>query len=381
MSTAPNMFGGALELTTDGIEIDGVVRRGRRVYVLTPTNSNDSINLPSALTLKPGGPTFILVNTHASWGIVVNDASGSALGTISAESGVIFNLIDNSEASGVWETTQNLSYSEASAITGFVATFEVSINADTDRVNARALVDALGFDGTSTADVTITIESGFEVYSTTTSVGAFTFGTFPAGSQVRLINKGTISGAGGGGGYGGGGSGLGPAWTTIPSTDGFDGGTALENDAPGTVAVYVNNTVGTIRGGGGGGGGGGLINTSPNQGLGGGGGGGQGRGAWAGGYFTPGRRGYVAAEAGSVSSAGAAGTGGVVARGGGSPISEGTDGGAGGSWGSAGTSGETDSGTGSPYGDGASGGAAGHAVTGNSGITWEGTGTRTGTIA
>lgn len=91
------------------------------------------------------------------------------------------------------------------------------------------------------------INSGVTIGST--GVAALTVGSFPVGSEIKLINYGTIRGRGGVGGAGanyGGSAGGGEL-----------GGTAILT----TVNVTIENK-GTIYGGGGGGGGGGFSSTT-----------------------------------------------------------------------------------------------------------------------
>ena len=91
------------------------------------------------------------------------------------------------------------------------------------------------------------INSGVTIGST--GVAALTVGSFPAGSQIKLVNYGTIKGRGGIGGAGanyGGSAGGGEL-----------GGTAIST----TVNITIENN-GAIYGGGGGGGGGGYSSTT-----------------------------------------------------------------------------------------------------------------------
>jgi hypothetical protein len=91
------------------------------------------------------------------------------------------------------------------------------------------------------------VNSGVTIGST--GVAALTVGSFPAGSQIKLVNYGTIKGRGGIGGAGanyGGSAGGGEL-----------GGTAIST----TVNITIENN-GAIYGGGGGGGGGGYSSTT-----------------------------------------------------------------------------------------------------------------------
>lgn len=93
------------------------------------------------------------------------------------------------------------------------------------------------------------VDSGVTISSNSSSTPALTVSSFPANSQIKIVNRGSIVGAGGGGGTGAnyGGS----------ATSGAQGGTAL--------LVTGNLTLenqGSIVGGGGGGGGGGYSSTT-----------------------------------------------------------------------------------------------------------------------
>jgi hypothetical protein len=230
--------------------------------------------------------------------------------------------------------------------------FAFTISSNQTNANLRTLAVNAGWNQSSKVVATISTTTTISSNSTGTP-GLTVDGSFPGG--VDLINNGFIIGMGGAGGAGGSfGNGF----------AGAGGGLALSV----SVAVTVTNN-GTIGGGGGGGGGGQsavLINPFViifNYYGGGGGGGGRtgttNSSGGAGGDPGPGETPGVAGGAGTSGGAGAGGAT-VVA------------GGAGGDWGSAGSPGF---GT-SP----AAGGAAGAAISGNSNITYNATGTRLGAI-
>ncbi|MBC7419720.1 MAG: hypothetical protein H7328_03235, partial [Bdellovibrio sp.] len=210
--------------------------------------------------------------------------------------------------------------------------------------------------------VTVTINSGVVVGSSSTGSTSMVTGTFPSGSTITIINNGSILGAGGSGSNGGGGGGNGGT--------GSAGGPAFLAQ----FAVTITNN-GTIGGGGGGGGGGGSAYDGVH--WWGGGGGGGGRGSAGGGA---GAAGWSNDCWGGCASAGGAGTAATVGGGGG---------GAGGGWGGNGGLGGTlgNAGAGGANGPNGSnadapggGGAAGAAVNGNAFITWNVNGTRLGAI-
>jgi len=103
----------------------------------------------------------------------------------------------------------------------------------------------------SAITVTLTINAGVLVGSTSTAVAALDTGALPVGSSITIINNGTVEGAGGNGGGGGG-------QTNTGLSAGGSGGPALVLHCPATI---TNN--GNIWGGGGGGGGGGGCGVGP----------------------------------------------------------------------------------------------------------------------
>jgi hypothetical protein len=201
-------------------------------------------------------------------------------------------------------------------------------------------------------DITITINAGVIISSSSTGTAAFIIGGTNAGDTVTIINNGTIVGKGGAGGTGGGGQ-------QQPGSAGGNGGPAI---SLGCAVTLTNN--GTIGGGGGGGGGGSIMsgaNTVTTRGGGGGGGAGYG----AGGTYN-----------GSAGSATAGGGGG-------------SNGSSGGSGGGLGASGGTGSGasfnmmySAVSISSGYSGGSPGAAVAKNGNtLTWNPQGTTYGTIS
>jgi hypothetical protein len=216
-----------------------------------------------------------------------------------------------------------------------------------------------------TSDITLTVSPGVFVGSTSTSTYALSApNQFSPGDTVRIVNNGTILGAGGNGA------------ATLPSSNigpgqaGSAGGNALLVQR----AVTVQNA-GVIAGAGGGGGSGATGSVfSPRPGrqggpftsayMGGTGGGGAGYNAGAAGVdgtavnpprtFTAG-----ASQAGTLTTGGNGGTATAPGQ-------------AGGAGGGRGATGVTTSG---------SGGAAGYYVVGNANVTWQATGTQQGSVA
>lgn len=215
-------------------------------------------------------------------------------------------------------------------------------------------------------DVTVTINSGIYVGSSTTAGIGFDVNTsWAAGDTVTIINNGFIVGAGGNGADG-------PNRTyNSVGINGAAGGPALRTQR----ATIINNASGTIGGGGGGGGSGG----GPFSGGGGGGGRGYngGAGGAAGIYFN----GLTYCAVGTAGSKTAAGSGGF--NGNGSGLPDGFYGGSGGGLGAAGAAGQETTWNGKTGYTPGAGGAAGNCTTSGSNalITWTSTGTRLGTIA
>jgi hypothetical protein len=242
------------------------------------------------------------------------------------------------------------------------------------------------------SNITLTVNSGVTVGSTSTGTYALDTGTgWASGDTITIVNNGTVVGKGGNGG-----NGATARYNSISyngtqeaaSTAGGAGGHAFRAQFAATI---TNN--GTFAGGGGGGGGaGGAISYNSKSGDGqlkGGGGGGGGAGTNAGSGGSAGRmKNYfdtnikyttnVLASSGSSGSATAGGSRGNNAdsRGFSDSLS---GGGAGGARGSAGAGGAA-SGT-ITIASSSSGGAGGNYAVGNSNITWSTTGTRLGGVS
>lgn len=243
----------------------------------------------------------------------------------------------------------------------------LTISANTQNYNVYTQASASPLYTAGIADVTLTVQPGVVVGSSSTGTYALNVpNAFNAGDTVTIVNNGTVIGRGGNGGGGG----------TLPSPGG--GGGAGGNAVYVNFATTITNN-GTLAGGGGGGGGGGsgTYNTgggNPKQPLvtyytgGGGGGGGAGNtaGSGAGGGSTPGPN-------------GAGGAGGNTTSGGGGGAGGSPGGGPGGSGGGQGANGG--SGSGGNYRGGGAGGTRGFYVVGNPFITYPATGTRLGQVS
>lgn len=234
---------------------------------------------------------------------------------------------------------------------GGIIAIDLVIAANTTNYDIKAAAMATGWNGVSPAEITLTINSGATVYSSSTGAFALTTGaSYPNMSSLKLINNGTVLGKGGNGGAG-------SSSSTNP-VGGGAGGPAFQASVP----ISVTNN-GRIAGGGGGGGGGGTIPAAGQPGGGGGGGICNGLGGAA-----PQGTGYNPGAAATLTSAGAGGT----VDGANSWQWRGGDGGSYGSGGGSGTEA-----TGAAY---TAGGPAGACTSGNSNITWLVAGTRNGAL-
>ena len=253
------------------------------------------------------------------------------------------------------------------------ASFSFTISSNQTNADLRTLAINAGWNQSS--KVIATINGGVYISSNSTGTPGLTInGAFPGG--VDLINNGFIIGMGGAGGAG-------VRDSEQIGAAGGGGGLALSVSVPVTV---TNN--GTIGGGGGGGGGGQyslyidyFAAIVDSYGGGGGGGGRTGATNSSGGAGAPSSdAGQWWAVSGSAGGAGTSGGGGAGGAGGYGPFGTAGAGGAGGTWGSAGATG----GLAAPSAYGlfspGAGGAGGTAISGNSNITYNATGTRLGAI-
>ena len=119
----------------------------------------------------------------------------------------------------------------------------LSVTFSTDTVNASVSMTTAGLSGyvAGKTDLTITVNSGVNLWSNATASPALSIGGGTSGDTVTLVNNGNILGRGG--------DGLGG---TIAANGVNSGGKALVFNIPATAAVYINN-LGYIAGGGGGG--------------------------------------------------------------------------------------------------------------------------------
>jgi len=171
----------------------------------------------------------------------------------------------------------------------------LTISANTVNFN---LSDFLGNPATPVS-INLTIASGVYIYSTDTAIPAFTTGSLPVGSNVKITNRGYILGMGGKGEDGAQGTSTAGAGGSAPAY--CNGGNALNISLP----ITIDNTSGFI----GGGGGGGASGPAPSAVTGGGGGG---AGGGAGGNGSHGALGGIGGLPGLAGSNGAMASGGNV---------------------------------------------------------------------
>lgn len=164
-------------------------------------------------------------------------------------------------------------------------TVNMTFSSDQNDVNLRTEYDLLFAAPTDDTSISVTIESGVTIGSTSTATPALDIGTWPSGTTITIIHNGKILGAGGAGG-------------DAPDGEGNDGGDAI------TAARAV-----TIDLAGGGeildGAGGGAADTTN------GGGGGAGSTGGAGGAADGGTAGNAGTETAGGTASGNAGAGGA----------------------------------------------------------------------
>lgn len=272
-----------------------------------------------------------------------------------------------------------------------VVDIALTIAADTNNYNIFSSKGGTYVAGKS--NVTLTVNSGVSVGSTSTGTYALDTGTgWATGDTITIVNNGTVRGRGGDGGDGGSSinDSSGAKVSMSAGAAGGSGGNAFRSQ----FATAITNN-GTFAGGGGGGGGGGsnrYFQAGDKGGMqtyaGGGGGGGAGLGSGgAGGYAgnfakifaNPTYSANSTAASGSSGTATAGGAGGAGTTNIGDTNND-TKGGDGGGLGSAGSSGSSITNL-SENKVGGAGGASGNYAVGNSNITWSTTGTRLGGVS
>ncbi|ADU15333.1 RHS repeat domain-containing protein [Asticcacaulis excentricus] len=220
----------------------------------------------------------------------------------------------------------------------------------TSASNLRALANAAGYTGASSANYQFVVASGTSVLGAANGGIAIDTGAWPAGVSLALVVNGNVYGGGGKGGNGS---------ASVAGGNGAAGGDAVYCQYPISITV---NAGGSIKGGGGGGGGGSYNTVAGGKKGGGGGGGGFPNGG--GGSGGVGNKGTGGVGAGGTTSGGGAGGASTPAG----------NGGSGGNAGAAGNPGNGEDYT-------SSGGAAGYAVRKNgNAVTVSNSGTVTGPV-
>jgi len=222
-------------------------------------------------------------------------------------------------------------------------TFRVAISSTFSSNTANATLNLSAISGyvSGKSDITVTINSGIYLYSTSTGGYGLNISGATTGDTLTIVNNGFILGQGGNGG--------------AQNAGGASGGPALNLNF-GMSACTINNTNGSAYIAGGGGGGGGGTSNDFLAGGGGGAGGGTGGASNAGG--TGGAGGGIGASGSNGSVASGGGGGRVLPGSGGAGGSGGTRTGAGGgSGGGGGQSQETQGKSVTTYNGGAGGSA------------------------
>ncbi|WP_415062064.1 beta strand repeat-containing protein [Bdellovibrio sp.] len=293
---------------------------------LSPSTTTTAINKNQDVTASGGVPPY-------SYNLISGGGSFSGT-TYTAPS---------TATTSVVQVTDSLGNVGTSTIT-VLDWIEYTISANTNNFN---MYTAMG-SPTLGVNYRVIINAGVTISSSSTATPAFTTGSgWPGGSQLEIINNGSIIGRGGNGGSG-------SSWTGA-GYPGGNGGPALQAT---TATTVINN--GTVAGGGGGGGGAGVSSSS----------GGSGvncdfypSAAGGSGTLTPGSGGAPGADGSGLRSGGAGGIGGALGQAGspgGSAFNT-----AGDAWGIT---------------AGGAGGAAGSSALGNSYLTWSPVGTRLGPL-
>lgn len=344
---------------------------GTGVMVLKATDSlgnvaTASVTVNALLSLGGGGGSVIINNGRqlTASGGVPSYSYAVIGGGGSVNSGGWF-VAPNFATIATVRVTDALGNIADTAMT-ILSITQVTVSSPANNINLRSIADSSGW--VAGMDVEITIGSGVTIGSGGTGAASVETGYFPAGTNVKLINRGSIVGAGGAGGSAG--------WTTHGAGgDGSPGGPAMNLSS----AINIDNSAGYILGGGGGGGGGGAgckqspVGAQWVYGGGGGGGGGAGQVGGAGGPLGI-RSSTSMTETEGQPGGGSGGAGGASGMGFNGVMTKGGVGGNGGEYGSAGGNGGAGDGA-TPclaY-AGGNGGAAGKAINVNgNGLNWLG---------
>lgn len=260
---------------TKTIAADEQMSVGFRIYDITPNSSNLAVRVPLNKYAKKGLPQFLVFNRSLAESLKIRTQDGlSDIATLAVGEMAEVHYVGSGDLASDWFVFKK-TFSAGSQFAVDPVVIALSIGPGlVPNLNIRTELDnEIDYDGSFPVNLTVTIEAGTTVYSPAgPGTPALRTGSFPAGSTITLINKGTIQGAGGKGGDGRG--------SVTAAENGEDGGTAILLE----VTTSIDNSAGSIYGGGGGGAG------AHGQGLdrGGAGGGGAGNPPGSGGesFFT-----------------------------------------------------------------------------------------------
>jgi hypothetical protein len=174
----------------------------------------------------------------------------------------------------------------------YTVTYVIAANVDRKSIVIGTTAPSTGTYVAGLSDITITVNSGVYVYSTTTATPALTTSGGTTGDVVTLVNNGFIMGCGG----------VGAGW------NGLTGNSTYLASGGGGVAISVGYNMSITNNayiGGGGGGGGAAVNGTTIAGFGGGGGG---AGGGPGGNASNGSASATGGTAGGLGGAGSNGT-------------------------------------------------------------------------
>jgi hypothetical protein len=279
----------------------------------TPTGQISVNNVENTLneglsTNYPGGTSRLTFNdslvrtlaSRPSGSISMNDMRGKAgptpYGTV-ISSGCSGSTLTSVIADGRYGTTTTTTLNSP------LCRVSLTVIVSTNQTNVILTVSSVTGYVKGNTDLSVIVNGGVIISSSSTSQPAFIIGGISSGDIVRLYNNGYIVGRGGDGGTGGGGN-------LQNGSAGGNGGPALRLDC----SIWIGN-IGTIGGGGGGGGGGSIMSGAQSVGTRGGGGGG-GAGYGAGGTYN-GSSGTATAGGAGGSNGSSGGTGGGLGASGG----------------------------------------------------------------
>lgn len=270
MDWASEFFGGnrVISLTTDGYKLSPARRYhgACQYYKIASSTGNYYVYLPSA-KLSRIGESVVVYNASGST-ISLRKRDGTHVAGLSP--GVVAEtyVLDASTEAGEWHVVTQSNIAESGNLLLNRVPIELPLSSDLTDFNLRNWRDAVGgYDGVTPVSIRVIVGSTTNRYTLGTTLlvpgtdCGFDSGLWPSGSNLWIINFGTITGQGGHGGYG--------------ANKGAGTPQAGGSGSPG-MRLRLNTAIinyGRIQGGGGGGGGG--ISDASSAGCGGGGGAGN----------------------------------------------------------------------------------------------------------